>query len=52
MNIAIYGKRIDKSNKQDIELLLSKLKFKEAKLQYHHLFAKQLEKSKILKDTL
>ncbi|MEX2380004.1 MAG: NAD kinase, partial [Vicingaceae bacterium] len=46
---ALYGKRIDKSNKQDIEHLLSKLKFKEAKLQYHHLFAKQLEKTKILK---
>lgn len=49
MNIAIYGKRIDKSNKQDIEHLLSKLKFKKAKLQYHQLFAKQLEKAEIIK---
>lgn len=48
MNIALYGKRIDQSNKQDIEHLLSKLKFKKAKLQYHRLFAKQLKKAKII----
>lgn len=48
MKIALYGKHIDQSNKHDIEHLLSKLKFKGAELQYHQLFAEQLEQTKIL----